>query len=224
MFLEVIDLGRIDYLAAWNLQKSRLAQIHKHQSAPTLFVCQHLPVITLGRQASAKSFRVSPEKISACGIPVYQIERGGDITYHGPEQAILYPVVDLRTLKKDIHWYLRKLEQIAVETLGDFGLFSKTITGLTGVWVGEKKIASLGVALKNWITYHGLSINVKRGGDQGFSLVRPCGMDIQMASLEGCLDKDIPMGVFKAALIKNFARGFGFEPKTSIYNEGGKHG
>jgi lipoate-protein ligase B len=111
--------------------------------------------------------------------------RGGDITYHGPGQLVMYPVVDLQKLYKDVHLFLRCLEDVVIEILGTFNIRGERKEGFTGVWVGAKKICSIGIGVRNWVTFHGAAINVKKDDLGGFSFMRPCGLDIEMTSVEG---------------------------------------
>jgi len=138
------------------------------------------------------------------GIELYEIERGGDVTYHGPGQLTAYPIFNLNYLKKDIHLFLRQLEEVIIDLLSDLGIKSNRRLGLAGVWVNNQKIASIGIAIKNWITFHGLSINIKKSDLNNFRFIRPCGMDIEMASLETILARDIELANLKIKLIYKF--------------------
>ena len=162
MDFNLIDLGLIDFKEAWLQQKTIFEQVKNRVLESALIVCKHYQVITLGRQAKKENLKFSEEEIKKKGIAVYEIERGGDVTYHGPGQLTVYPIFNLSYFKKDIHWYLRLLEGIIIDLLSDFGIKGIRHAGLTGVWVGKKKIGSIGIAIKNWITFHGLSINIKK--------------------------------------------------------------
>jgi len=135
---------------------------------------------------------------------MYEIERGGDVTYHGPGQLIVYPVFNLTYLKKDIHLFLRQLEGLAMDFLSDFGIKGLRYKGLTGVWIDKKKVASIGIAIRNWITFHGMSINIKKDDLDNFSLIEPCGMDIEMTSLETVLGKNIEIEQTKEIFTRKF--------------------
>jgi len=204
MKLKVIDLGLAEYLSAWNKQKDILSEVISNDLAAALILCQHYPVITLGRNASRGSFKFSFEEIYAKGLKLYNIERGGDVTYHGPGQLTVYPIINLHYFKKDIHWFLRKLESLVISTLGDFNLRCVRKEGLTGVWINQEKVSSIGIAIKHWVTYHGLSINIKRDDLANFNLIRPCGMDIKVTSLEDALGKDVNMAEVKSSLLGRF--------------------
>jgi lipoate-protein ligase B len=224
MDIEIFDLGLIDYLEAWKLQKDIFEKVNHHQLEAGLILCNHYPVITLGRQADKRNILISVDELYKKKIPVYEIERGGDVTYHGPGQLTVYPIFNLDYLKKDVHWFLRKLEEVIIDFLADFGINSQRQPGRTGVWIGNKKIASIGIAIKKWITLHGLSINIKKTDLLNFSLIKPCGMDIEMTSLENILAKEFEFDKLKTNLISRFRdvfnplRGTFLEPIPNVVN------
>ncbi len=207
MQLKIIDLGLIDFKKAWQLQKQVFADVKTGLYNCALILCQHHPVITLGRLADKENILAAAPELKAKGIQVYETERGGDVTYHGPGQLTVYPIFNLNFLKKDIHWFLRQLEEIVIAWLSDFGIKSQRRAGLTGVWIGERKIASVGIAIRDWITFHGLSINIKKQDLENFSFIRPCGMNIEMTSLEAVLDRGIEVQGIKENLIHYFREG-----------------
>lgn len=204
MKLKVIDLGLADYFQVWDLQKDILAKVINNDLNAALILCRHPPVITSGRKVPAASFKAASSEILAKGIKLYNIERGGDVTYHGPGQLTVYPIINLCYFKKDIHWFLRGLESVVISSLGDFNLRCRRKEGLTGVWLRNKKIASIGIAIRHWVTYHGLSINIKKNDLANFNLIRPCGMDIKVTSLEDALGRDVNMEEVKSRLLDRF--------------------
>jgi lipoate-protein ligase B len=206
MDFQVLDLGLLDYSAAWGRQKAIFAQVKEGSIPDTLILCQHHPVITLGRSARRQDILLPDDKLKEKGISVYQTERGGSVTYHGPGQLTAYPVFNLAHIKKDIHFYLRLLEEVALDTLSALGVYAGTSPGLTGAWVGGRKIASIGIAIKNWITFHGLSLNLKEDDLGNFSLIRPCGMDIEMTCAESLLGREIDIAQVKPIFINNLRR------------------
>ncbi len=208
MEFKLFDLGVVDYKEAWELQKRVFSQIKNNCFNSALILCQHYPVITLGRQAKERNIKVAPIQLKKLGIGMYKIERGGDITYHGPGQLTAYPVLNLGNFKKDIHFFLRQLEEVAIKFLSAFGVKGLRHKGLTGVWIGQQKIASVGIAIRNWITFHGISINIKKGDLNNFNLIRPCGMDIEMTSLETVSGEDIEIGYAKEIFIDKFKKEF----------------
>ncbi len=166
----VQDLGRIAYRDAWEQQKRLVADRFAGATGDTLLVCEHDPVVTTGRGTPEDA--VLDER-----FPVEAVERGGEATYHGPGQVVVYPVVFLAEGKRDLHRWLRALEQACVETLGGFGLSCGAREGATGVWVdGERKIVSIGVAAQRWVSWHGLALNHETDLEH-FQVIRPCGFD-----------------------------------------------
>jgi len=204
MQFKVLDLGLIEFKAAWQIQKEVFKDIKNSRLKSALILCQHYPVITLGRQADKKNILLSENELEAKGIEIYEIERGGDVTYHGPGQITAYPIFNLNYLKKDIHLFLRQLEKVVIDLLSDFGIMGLRYPGLTGVWIGKQKLASIGIAIKNWITFHGLSINIKQGDLDNFRFIRPCGMDIEMTALEKILNANTDINDLKKLLIHKF--------------------
>lgn len=204
MEIKIFDLGLVDYKKAWDFQKEIFLAVRDNKIKSALISCSHYPVITLGRPADKRNILASPDELGTRGIKTYVIERGGDVTYHGPGQLMLYPLLNLNYFKKDIHWFLRQLEEIALSFLSDFGISPERKNGLTGVWINNKKISSVGIAIRNWITFHGLSLNICEADLPNFGLIRPCGMDIQMTSLDTELHKKIDPAGVKEALLKRF--------------------
>jgi lipoate-protein ligase B len=201
---KLIDLGLVDFAYAWQKQKEVFLAVRDGALSPTVIFCRHYPVVTLGSMASRKNILVSDTELKDQGIQLYKIERGGDVTYHGPGQLIAWPILDLCLFKKDIHFFLRYLEEIAIDLLGDFGIKGLRHPGFTGVWVGKRKIASIGIAIKNWISFHGLSINIKEEDLAHFKLIRPCGMDIEMTSLDQELGRQVEIDTVKTNLMEKF--------------------
>lgn len=215
MDLKIFDLDLTDFASAWQRQKEVFAQVKMGSFNFALVFCRHYPVITLSRTANPKNILASAEELKHNGIVVHQIERGGEVTYHGPGQLVVYPIFNLQLLKPDLHWYLRQLEEVILGALHPFGIIGQRRIGLTGVWFGERKIASIGIAVRNWITFHGLSINIKSDDLSNFRLIRPCGMDIEMIALEEVLGYNIPVSQIKENLISQF-RGAFFAQATEI--------
>lgn len=204
MQVRFFDLGLVNFKTAWDFQKEIFSKVKNNEFNAALIFCRHYPVITLGRNTDKNHILAKEGELKKEGISVYEIERGGDVTYHGPGQLIVYPVFNLNYFKKDIALFLRNLEEVAIMALADFSLLAKRRPGLTGVWCKDKKIASIGIAIRNWITYHGLSINIEKGDLRNFSLIRPCGMDIMMASMETILNKKISLDKVKKSVLRAF--------------------
>jgi len=204
MDFRVFNLGLVDFKKALQFQKKIFQEIKNNYFNSALILCRHYPVITMGRQGSAENIKVSSFELRNRGIHMYEIERGGDVTYHGPGQLTVYPIFNLAYLKKDIHLFLRQLEGLAIDFLSDFGIKGLRYKGLTGVWIDKKKVASIGIAIRNWITFHGMSINIKKDDLDNFSLIKPCGMDIEMTSLETALGKNIEIEQMKEIFTHKF--------------------
>jgi len=202
--MRLFDLGIVDFNAAWQLQKNIFSQVRENDFSAAVILCRHHPVITLGRNTKKDNILAGEETLRQNSIALYKVERGGDATYHGIGQLTAYPILNLHYFKKDINWYLRKLEDIIISCLSDFGVRGEKRKDLTGVWVEGKKIASIGIAIKQWITFHGLSINISSGDLENFRFIRPCGMDIEMTSLESVLGRPVSIEDVKLNLILKF--------------------
>ncbi|MCX5707452.1 MAG: lipoyl(octanoyl) transferase LipB [Candidatus Omnitrophica bacterium] len=200
----VLDLKLIEYDKALEVQKGLFNGVRNGTVNSAIVFCRHYPVITLGRQAKSVNIKADQAELARRGITVRQSERGGDVTYHGPGQLVVYPVVHLELFNKDIHYFLRTLEENVIALLSSFGINAAARKGLTGVWVGEQKICSIGITVKNWISYHGLAINVSANDLKNFSLIRPCGMDIKMTSMETILKKEVSFSEVQKHFIKEY--------------------
>jgi len=204
MQFKLFDLGILDFQSAWDIQRELFTKVKQGELSSALLLCRHNPVITLGRTARPENILTSSEQLEQLKISTLKIERGGDVTYHGPGQLCVYPVINLNYLKKDINWYLRSLESLLLGVLAEFGIEAETRNGLTGIWAGTNKIASIGIAIKNWITFHGVSLNVKKNDLTNFSLIRPCGLDIIMTSMETLLREEVMFERVKEILIRRW--------------------
>ena len=182
--LDVRDLGVVPYGAALELQRSLAEDRIAGRIPDTLLLLEHPPVITLGRGTKQTSLPIDTEALHRRGIETFEIERGGDVTYHGPGQLVGYPILDLQRHKPDLHWYLRQLEAMLIDALAAFGISAERNTGYTGVWTGGRKIASIGIHVRQWVTWHGFALNVTTDLSP-FSLIVPCGIpDVVMTSIE----------------------------------------
>ena len=204
MEFKVKDLGLIGFPEAEAIQRNVFEEVRSGSSEGALLLCQHLPVITLGRSANRKDIIASEQELAERGIKIFQTQRGGKVTYHGPGQLIAYPIFNLSYFKKDIHFFLRRLEEAVIELISDFGIRAERVAGSTGVWVRKQKIASIGIAIRQWITFHGLSLNIKKEDLGNFNLIKPCGMDIKMTSLETLAGREIEMGEVREGFEKKF--------------------
>jgi lipoate-protein ligase B len=199
------DLGAIEYGAALSLQESLVESKHKENLPDILLFVEHPHVITLGR--GGKEANV----VNAGGMPVLRSSRGGDVTYHGPGQMVVYPIIDLKSkLRKDVHRYLRYLEQAAIGTLASFGVEAERNPPWTGIWIGKKKIAAIGVAVRRGITYHGLALNVNTNLSY-FERIVPCGLPwSEVTSIQKEIGKALPIEQVKETFLRNFTRQFDY--------------
>jgi lipoyl(octanoyl) transferase len=174
--LRVVWLGLVPYARALALQR---AVAHERMTGAiaddVLLLLEHPPVVTLGRSAKAQNVTASPALLAARGVELFEVERGGDVTLHGPGQLVGYPIINLRAHRQDLHWYLRQVEAALIHALAGFGLASERSAGRTGVWTGDRKIASIGVHARDWVTWHGFALNVDNDLSY-FDLIVPCGL------------------------------------------------
>ena len=199
------DLGRMDYPAALEYQQ-RLVEAKQRQSSPdVLLFVEHPHVYTLGRGGKATNV-LAPK-----GVPVHRTSRGGDVTYHGPGQLVVYPIIDLRSkLRKDVHRYVRNLEQSAIATLADFGIAAVRRPPYTGIWIGDSKIGAIGVAVRRCVSYHGLALNVNTDLSY-FQRIVPCGLAwADVTSMEQELGAAPSMTEVREKFLHHFAELFGY--------------
>jgi lipoate-protein ligase B len=188
----IIDLGVIDYKKAWDLQRDLWSRRVKGELPDLLLFLEHPHVITLGRRGNRSYLIASQEVLDAMAIPIYHVERGGDVTYHGPGQLVVYPILDLRGYGYRLIRYVDQLEEVILRTLKDFGMEGKKDSLNRGVWVNGEKIASLGVTIKRWVSFHGLALNYKTDLSY-FDLIHPCGLvGKKMTSMEKILGEKVP--------------------------------
>ena len=200
---ELRDLGRRDYQEVWQLQRELVEERRAGRIADTLLLCEHDEVITVGRRSGARGNILSP------GIPVVEVERGGDVTYHGPGQLVGYPILLLDEDERDLHAYLRHLEEAHLRLCADLGLAGRREPGWTGVWVGERKLVSLGVAVRRWVTYHGFALNVATDLSRFFA-INPCGLDAAvMTSLSALLGRPVTLDEVKPRLVSHLGEVLG---------------
>ena len=194
------DLGFKKYKSVLSLQKKLQEQRIAGNTQDTLILVEHEPVYTLGKNANKHHLLQSRDK----SVEVHNIERGGDVTFHGPGQLVGYPILDLRNYKKSVSWYMRTLEELIIRVLEEFDIKGSRIKGLTGVWVGNKKIAAQGVRISRWVTMHGFSINVCPQLSYYDGII-PCGIfDYDVTSMEECLNKKLSIKKIKSSVSKIF--------------------
>ncbi|MEM7104183.1 MAG: lipoyl(octanoyl) transferase LipB [Bacteroidota bacterium] len=228
--VNILDLGRIDYKEAWDLQKLFLKEAvdikvenrslsDDHQLNPKhwLLLCEHPPVFTLGRSGDKAHLLLNEDGLRQKGIEFYKINRGGDITYHGPGQVVGYPILDLDYFFTDIHKYVRFMEEAVIKTIAEFGLKGIRIKGMSGVWLAsdqglpERKICAVGVHLSRWVTMHGFALNVNTQLDH-FNFIVPCGIQGKaVTSIKNELGKEVDISLVNDLLVKHFSELFEFE-------------
>ena len=175
MSLTVEHLGVRRYAEVWEYQRTLRDQLVAGSEQEYILLCQHHPVITLGTSSHRTNILASDEQLREKGVELFEVERGGDVTWHAPGQIVAYPIIDLRRRKTDVSWYMRTLEQSVIDTLAAFRVEAGRVAGKTGVWIQEqRKICSMGVKISRWCTMHGLALNVA-GCEWGFELINPCG-------------------------------------------------
>ena len=202
--IDILDLGVSPFKEVWDLQKELVKKRQNGQINDTLILAEHEPVYTLGKNADENHILQNMPR----DVKTYQIERGGDVTFHGPGQLVGYPILDLHNYKKSISCYMRGLEQLIIDTLAEFTVTADRKDGLTGVWVGDEKIAALGVRVTRWITMHGFSLNVAPDLTY-YSGIIPCGIfEYGVTSMAKLLTDEVAVDSVKQVLIEKFMNQF----------------
>jgi lipoate-protein ligase B len=215
--IHVIDLGRRRYGEVLELQRDLCRQrVQDEISDDILLLVEHHPVVTMGRGTRPSSLLLPPAELRAQGLEVFEVERGGDVTYHEPGQLVGYPILDLSRHRQDLHWYLREVEGALISALAELEILAERRPGLTGVWTRDRKIASLGIHVKQWVTFHGFALNVVNPLTN-FGLIVPCGIDnVVMTSVareRGHMESGADlMSATRSAVVENFARHFSRAP------------
>ncbi|MDB4618160.1 lipoyl(octanoyl) transferase LipB [Akkermansiaceae bacterium] len=202
MKLDVQDLGEgLDFPKTWSMQEDLVAKRRAGEISDTLLLLEHAPVYTIGRTRDQSSLRDQ----SLLPYPLVEINRGGEGTFHGPGQLVGYAILDLEHYHKDLHRHLRNLEEAIIRTLEKLGVKAQRRDGLTGVWIENRKIASLGVGVRSWVTLHGLALNVQRKSLPPFQAITPCGLaEVTMTSIESELNAPIEMAEVKGLLTQEY--------------------
>jgi lipoate-protein ligase B len=178
-----VALGRANYEETLDLQRRLHARRVAGEIPDVVLTVEHPPVFTLGRSGSRQHVLASAEDLKREGIAIFEVERGGDVTYHGPGQLVVYPILDLRDHGRDVKRYVAALEEAAIRTLADVGIEAGRRPGYPGVWVKARKIASIGVYVRHWVTRHGLALNVAVDRAH-FAMINPCGLGVEVASID----------------------------------------
>jgi lipoate-protein ligase B len=207
----ILDLGIIEYKDAWRMQRELAEKRRCGAIQDSIMLVEHPAVFTIGRSGSRANLLADETALKARRIEVLDVDRGGDITFHSPGQIVLYAILDLKERYKDLHKYLNSLEDVAIGFLARYGIRAARVPDATGVWAEGAKIASIGVAARDWVTYHGLSVNVNND-TAFFSMMNPCGMPgLEVTSVKQILGHDVDMAAAKRVLADEFNKIFGVE-------------
>ncbi|HUT37438.1 MAG TPA: lipoyl(octanoyl) transferase LipB [Planctomycetota bacterium] len=216
----VLRIPRIGYLDALEVQLRLVERVRDSEAEDAaLLLLEHEPVITIGRSGGPEHLRVPRDELARRGIELHETNRGGDVTYHGPGQIVGYPILHLPEGRRDIHRFLRSLEAVVIGALARFGIEGRRVAGYTGVWVGEAKIAAIGVAFKRWTSHHGFALNVATDL-AAFDLIVPCGIaDRPVTSMERLLGRAPDRRAVEDALLGQFLREFGLDAADECSSE-----
>ncbi len=202
---EVSFLGRVKYIDGLTLQEQAVEQLKEGTHDEQLLLLEHNHVFTLGRAANTGNIPASKESLEAQGIEIHETGRGGDVTYHGHGQLVGYPIINLKPDRQDVHRYVRDLEEVLIRAIAEYGIEGTRIQGLTGVWVGNQKIAAIGVRIARWITSHGFALNVSTDLKY-FQMIVPCGItDKGVTSIEKILGKKVALQEVAECTSRHFA-------------------
>jgi lipoyl(octanoyl) transferase len=208
MTCHVEHLGLVDYADSLCLQRERVAARKAGVTPDTLLLLEHPHVYTLGRNAKKDNILLSTEQLAARGAQVFEIDRGGDVTYHGPGQLVGYPILDLTQHRRDIAWYMRSLEEVLIAVARDYGIEAGRLAGAPGVWVGNDKLAAMGVHISRWVTSHGFALNVNTDL-RYFDWIVPCGLrDKGVTSLQKLLGRRVDMDEVIERVVCHFGEVF----------------
>jgi lipoate-protein ligase B len=214
--LQVVDLGLEAYGETLARQEALVRERQLERIPDTLLLVEHPPVVTLGRAKTRDNLRLAPDQLRARGVGFFEITRGGDVTYHAPGQLVGYPIFDLRHHGRDVLLFCRRMEAALTGVLRDVGVAARGVPGKAGVWVGERKIASLGISVRRWVTFHGFALNVSIDL-AGFQVVRPCGEDpAVMTSITELLGRAVSLAEVRARCVERFAEQFHLAPALPV--------
>lgn len=216
MKLNVVSLGRVDYMEALDLQEKLLVKRQQGEIDNTLLLLEHPAVLTLGKRGLYSNIIVPKEELAANRISIYEVARGGDVTYHGPGQIVGYPIIDLKDLNKGVKDFVWMIEEVFIRLLkNEYGITAhREEKKYTGVWVGDEKITAIGIAVKHWVTMHGFAFNVNTELEH-YKWINPCGIsDKGVTSLEKLLGFPQDFGKLNEMIIEYFCEIFDFEPVT----------
>jgi lipoyl(octanoyl) transferase len=201
----VSNMGLVEYGKAWDLQKKLHALRLRQEIPDVLLLLEHPPTVTIGKSGSPMNVLAPTEKLVEMGISLFFIERGGDVTYHGPGQLVAYPIIDLRKRGKDIYRFVTDLEEVMIRAVRDFSVEAGRDPGHRGVWVGRKELGAIGISVRRWVTMHGLALNVTTNLEH-FALINPCGfIDRQATSMAACLSTHVTLDAVRERTLVHFS-------------------
>lgn len=213
MLFTVYQLGRVGYQEACQLQADLVDRRINDGISDTILLLEHPPTITVGKSGKPENILASQHELRKRGIPLFFSDRGGDVTYHGPGQLVVYPIIDLKNRDRDLHRYAYDLEEVIISTLGDFGIVATRDESHRGVWVLDKEMAAIGLRVRRWVTMHGFALNVNTDLEP-FSLINPCGFtDRGATSMAVLLGREVPMAAVTEGVLDRFSKVFGAEMK-----------
>ncbi len=222
MTCQIERLGVVEYGDGLRLQRERVAARKAGAIPDMLLLLEHPHVYTLGRNAKTENLLISAEQLAARGAQVFEIDRGGDVTYHGPGQLVGYPILDLAKHRRDIAWYMRSLEEVLIAVAGEYGIKAGRLAGAPGVWVGNDKLAALGVHISRWVTSHGFAFNVNTDL-RYFDCIVPCGLrDKGVTSLQKLLGRPVEMDEVIERIARQFGRVFEVEMVEQAESRGSR--
>ena len=215
--LQVQRLGLVPYADGLELQRRLVEDRKADRIADTLLLLQHPHVITVGvKKDGREHILASPDRLSSLGVDVFETGRGGDVTYHGPGQLVGYPIFDLNPDRRDVHQYVRDIEEVMIRVCAGYGLTAGRVKGFSGAWIGDEKIGAIGVRISRWVTSHGFAFNVTTDVDF-FDLIVPCGItDKGVTSLTKKLGREPEMREVEDRFVANFAAVFAREPREAL--------
>ncbi len=218
--IDVRRLGLVSYADGLELQRALVDDRKAGRVPDTLLLLQHPHVLTIGvKKDGRRHILAAPDLLAARGIEVFETGRGGDVTYHGPGQLVGYPIIDLNPGRRDVHMYVRDLEEVMIRVCADYGLGAGRVKGLSGAWIRDAKIGAVGVRISRWVTSHGFAFNVTTDLEF-FNLIVPCGIaDKAVTSLAAELGRPAPMAEVEDAFIRHFSGVFGEKGSRSTFRE-----
>lgn len=204
-------LGQVEYGEAYGLQKKLWSQRLDGQTEDAVLLLSHPPTVTIGKSGKLDNLLLARDGLAREGISLFFTDRGGDITYHGPGQLVAYPIIDLRNRGRDVHRYIHELQEVVIRTLADLSIEAHRDGKYVGIWVGNDKIAAIGVRISRWITMHGLALNVNSDLEH-FSYINPCGiLERGVTSIARVLSRNVPMEAVADGLVRHFSDVFDTE-------------